>query len=620
MPLLERDFAERYRAAQKRERAPVALVEATHVLVEHAQGDRSARTSTISKGAEGTALLTPYQLERPARTQQPKPYEPQRHPSRRPRWLMPVAACLMALLVLFSAGSTFLSAGSPLNAVQARAYAKTPNLLTADLDTGIIPFALDTQLGSRNGWGWWAGGYCTPMQFTVGGEGIERIQATLSRGELYRATTETLIAATDPERSAKLDEALDWSAEKRGTGAYYRDYDCVFVTPYAETIKVDDPVQVHAIKLLGPTIDIPYEGEPLTLGFWFSNDDVSALANGSPNLFELDGEELVLTTQFTDGTFRTQTFTLHDGWFSWALPLDAIPDNLDSVVAEGPFDILPSDFENSLVDDQHPVEFAIKTLYGKVSAITSEPHPFSLDGANARMNEPLEPYVTTLEESLGPVKKLITVEGVPSESNVRRPNESFPNGQWSYERNGWADLRWSDLSAFVSSTLPDDMPLSDCAVARSFRGDIAYMNRCRLATGNWSVSETGRVNDDNSFVVMDATVTNAESETVMFSARDLRGALCAVDEQAGTTTFAAAGIFGAKDDQGRIWGDGLEGSFTLGPGESTRLRVVLIADNIVAQADEVLFTASHPLSFERPLASEDVRTAEFISLGKLERR
>lgn len=592
--MLENEFSQRYRAAQESTRPPADLVETTRTLVSYAQRNEADETSTNAG-------------------------KPTKRRSRRLRWTMPIAACLAALLVLFGVGSAFLASGFPFMQEQApaKAYAKTPNLLTAELGDGIVPFALDAHTAFQ---GWGDGeseeGSYTGMQFTIEGEGIARVQATISRGELYRITTETYDRTTE-EGAAILEEAAGWKPTARGTGKYLRNYDQVTVYFVEDGLNRNDPnhkTQLRLIKRIGSTVDLPYEEEPLTFGLWFDNVGRS---EGSiyPDLQSLDGTELTLTAEYADGTFRTQKMMLHDGWFTTSPT--STDQGADSVMAEGPYETQP---KNSF--DKKPYYDPTYTLYGEVTSITDQPHPYSLENANEHANAPVGRMPLFNEPGFTPSTGTTAIEGTPKSENIHPMSNDLAVGQWSYERNDWADLHWSDISAYITDTLPASIDLYQNTEVWAFTGNIEYMNMCRLQTNHWSVDEQGRVNDDNSFVVLDVTVTNAEDEEVMFSGRDIRGSLCAMDEEAGAILFADGGLFGAADNFGRTWGHGGEDSFRLGPGESLRLHMAFIADNAIAEADEVLFTVTNLYEFDKECTDEptSIADAEFISLGKLERR
>lgn len=540
---------------------------------------------------------------------------------------MPVAACLAALLVLFGIGSTVLPFTQQ---PTARAYAKTPNLLTAELDDGIIPFAFDERLMYQSGGAPWSDGIFTTMQFTMGAENVSRIQATLSRGELCLVTTETLErcdAEQDPEQAAKLDEALNWQLSNRGTGAHYADYDYVACAPRSydcDTLdEYDGAFDVRLIKRLGSTIDVPYEGEPLTFCFWYSNDDIPFYQDSNvPQLVALNGDILTITTQFDDDAFRTQTIELHDGWFAWNDDY-ALVETLESVQAAGPFKTL-HDCEKAIADSDPPYQFKADTLYGVVTSVTDDPHPFPLDNANTRMTEPVEPHIVTLEDMLGPEQPDIAISATPSEDQIASQGDIVKaSGAHTPLDMGEAlqKLQWSNVSAVLSSVLPEGFNAHEARESIRFGDDLDYLNRCRMATHGWSVSEKGAINEGRSFLTVSMTIANETDEAVNFNAHFL-GTICAIDRGSSITMLPAyLDAYVAKDAVGRL----LDDDITFQPHESIDVRVVFIISDELLRSGELLFTPN-PLDFEPSIAYPhrnrvfDFTPYQFISLGELERR
>ncbi len=592
--MLENEFSQRYRAAQESTRPPADLVETTRTLVSYAQRNEADETSTNTG-------------------------KPTKRRSRRPRWTMPLAACLAALLVLFGVGSAFLASGFPFMQEQApaKAYAKTPNLLTAELGDGVVPFSLDGSTAFQ-GWGSEqarnALGCFSGLQFTLEGEGISRIQATISRGELYQITTETYDRTTE-EGAAILREAASWKPSVRGTGGYLSDYDMVSVHIEPSDLDKTDPQQkeqLRLIKRIGATVDMPYEDEPLTFGFWF--DDITYISNGLPDFDSLDGTELTITAVYTDGTCRTQAMTLHDGWFT-TRPTDNAQ-GADSVMAEGPF---PDKPKNSI--DQPPYYNPVHTLYGEVTSVTDQPHPYSLENANIRADEAPVPYA--IEDELPSHGSTATAEGTPSDERIHAADDTILASEWTWEtdidgKGDWVALPWNGFTAYATDQLTPFIPIYEGREVIAFGGNIDYLNRCRLKTNGWSLTKDGYLNDGNSFVMMHAEITNDRDESLKIGTEQV-GALCTIDRTTNTTTFATAGVFAAKDNKGRLWSRDTQ--LWIEPGETVRLEVVFIADDQVAEADDVYCAFGNTEGIRRGETDAiDPNALQFISLGKLERR
>lgn len=571
--MLETDFAQRYRAMQEEEHAPAGLVEATRELCNATSGDKVHR--------------------------------------RKCRWVAPVAACLAALVALFGVGATLLNPASPFNQPQARAYAKTPNLLTAELGDGVVPFALDGHTAFQ-GWGSDqardALGCFTGIQFTMEGENIARVQATISRGELYQLTTETYDRTTE-EGEAILKEAAFWKPSARGTGKYLGDYDWVTVYMMPSDLDKTDPQrkeQLRLIKRIGSTIDMPYEGEPLTFGLWF--DSVEYLENGLPDMSSLDGIELTITAQYDDGTFRTQKMILHDGWFTTSAT--NTDQGADSVMAEGPF---PTQPKNSI--DRTPYYNPVHTLYGEVVAITDQPHPYSLENANVRADEAPVPY--RLEDELPSYGSTLTVDALPSDDRIYAASDSVMAGEWNFEQNGWTEVRWGGFSACVADELPPFIAPYEGREVIAFGENYEYLSRVRLKTNGWSINKQGELNAGNSFVLVDVDVTNDRDESVKIGT-EYAGAICAIDRDAGTTTFATPGVFAAKDNKARLWTRGTE--LWIEAGETVHLQVAFIVDDAVAETDDVCYALGTFSNLIRGELDGELDSLKFISLGKLERK
>lgn len=574
----EKDFAQLYRASQEQTHAPSELVEATCALLDEAQ-----ETGETAK-------------------------KPTRRFPHRPRWAMHVAACLAIALATFG-GAALFTAGLPVDQPQARAYAKTPNLLTAELDDGVVPFALDDHTAMQ---GWGSGedalGSFTGLQFTLEGSGISRIQATISRGELYQVTTETYDRTTE-EGAAILKEAAGWKPLSIGTGDYLAEYDWVTPCSVDDGLDRNDPnhkEQLRLIKRIGSTIDMPYEDEPLTFGLWF--DDMEFLEDGSPDLQSLDGTELTITAEYDDGTFRTQAMTLHDGWFTF-LPTDT-EQGADVIMAEGPFEEKP---KNS--PDHAPYYSPMQTLYGKVTSVTNEPHPYSLENANVRADK--APVPLSAEEELPSYGSTLTVEDIPLNERIRNEDDTVTFEEWEPESEDWIELRWSNFAAYASDALRPREYISphEGREVIAFQNNYEYLSRVRMRTNGWSISQNGTLNDESSLIYLTVDVTNDRDESVKVEAAHV-GAICTIGHDAVTTTFATAGAFAAKDSKARAWDRGKE--ILIEPHETVQLHIAFIVDDVIASAGEVYYALGRFDGLMRAELDEDLDDIAYISLGKLD--
>lgn len=573
--MLEKDFVRLYKDSQEHEHAPLQLVEKACAQAHCADATHS------------------------------KPLSGLKRKMRRPKRALQAAACVAAVLVLVGGSAALVLPQSPFSQSQPRAYAKTPNLLTAELGDGVVPFSLDSQTAFQ-GWSRDATGCYTGMQFTLEGDGISRIQATISRGELYRVTTETYDRTTE-EGWAILDEAIGWKPSMQGTGEHLGAFDWVSLSFVEDGLDRNDPAhqtQLRLIERIGSTVDLPYEGETLTFGLWFGDLDI---VDDLPDLHQLDGIELTITAAYDDGTCRTQTMVLHDGWF--ACSAADSQQASDFVVAEGPFDEKP---ENS--PDRPPYSDIVNTLYGRVTTIIDGSHPYPLESANIRADQAPVPYA--IEDDLPSYGSTLIVEGVPSNERLFEFDESVFAQARIADSNDWVDLQWSGFSARTTDALGigEYIQPSEGRDVIAFQGNYEYLKRVRERTNGWSIDKNGVVNEGNSIVVVDIDVTNPGDDSVRVQTAYV-GAVCTIDQEANTATFATPGAFAAKDSKGRLWSPGH--NLWMDPGETVHLQIAFVADDSVADAAEVYYVLGALDGLERGQLAEGLDANCYIALGKL---
>lgn len=189
-------------------------------------------------------------------------------------------------------------------------------------------------------------GFYTGCVFGVQGEDIVRVQADISKGELYRMTSEEYTPRSNPE----LAQAVNgWKAGNVGSDGPLQRYDMVKHAVYygsAEDANENegrlrgDPDMQCDLRLyqrLGRTIDVSQADEPETaladyrFGLWTnipfeSVNPVEAMEarpedegayekalayNLDAALDTLDGAVLTVTVTFADGTCATQEIALH---------------------------------------------------------------------------------------------------------------------------------------------------------------------------------------------------------------------------------------------------------------------------------------------------------------------
>lgn len=447
--------------------------------------------------------------------------------------------------------------------------------------------------------------------FTVEGDGVERVQATLSRGELYAYAVEDFLVADNPDKAA---EASHWQPKVVGTGTYYKGYDVVTRLWDPSKGEGDPYAHVRTIKRLGPTIDVAIEeGVPSCWGLWLdvdrpSDDEVADGLRAAVDLEAMEGETLTVTAQFADGTFQTQVIALHAGWFKGE----------DAIGAYGVADWLPTGTPVSA--DQVPSgEDYVHTLYGTLESVSDTAHPYALDDAN-RYEDKVAPSKNDIANHLEPYDTTAAIEGVPGPEAIFEADE--PRTVWlgAVKEAALVEVTLSNLTWEVTDVLPDRFDLYEDTEVRGFQGNIEYMNKCRSITNNWSVDEAGRLNEDNSFVMVefDAMLSaSADHESMLGEF----GSICRIDEAAGQTVFATAGLFAALDtgyhDPTDSFDCAIMGRVRLRPGEVNHIALVFIADNAVAQGDGLAFACPSPHvgpnGFGRK--TPDVSEMELVRLG-----
>ena len=252
-------------------------------------------------------------------------------------------------------------------------------------------------------------GFYTGCVFGVQGEDVVRVQANISKGELYRMTSVQYTPRSDPELAQAV---ASWKPTSIGEEGPLQRYDAVRGAVYPEDADaVDenagrvrgDPEMVCDVRLyqrLGQTIDIAQEAEPETplssyrFGLWTNIpfdalDPDQALAETPPDmqaydragwynldaaLDTLDGAVLTVTVTFSDGSCATQEIALHAADME-AQAVETADGRghayevLPRVVADGPRasadDIVDGDEYIRLLADGSSV---LHTLYGTLTA------------------------------------------------------------------------------------------------------------------------------------------------------------------------------------------------------------------------------------------------------------
>lgn len=235
-------------------------------------------------------------------------------------------------------------------------------------------------------------GCYTGCMFSVQGEGIVRVQADVSVGELYRMESVEYTLGSDPELAQELSS---WKPSVIGQGELLGKYDLVKGVLDYETFEggandgrlrgdPDTVLKANLYQRLGRTIDVLAEAEPETpltdyaFGLWTNapfehGDDPSGEgASFDRALDTLDGATLTVTATFEDGSCATQVISLHAANFK--TKSQGASDGR-SVVAELTSEVLAEGTraEQGTPDDAPPA--GIHTLYGTVERVSAEPFP-----------------------------------------------------------------------------------------------------------------------------------------------------------------------------------------------------------------------------------------------------
>ena len=255
------------------------------------------------------------------------------HSTRKTRFRKPykpyaIAACFVAgALIVGGVGYAAAAAGgaipSPQSTTQAAARGFTVRAWASDGGT-ILPTEDGQIVFDRTHSQWTqtgeAEGYFTGCTFTVEGEGISRVQASISAGELYRQDVTTISQTSDP---VAFNRAVDWNDRFRGLDGTLSSCDSVVVVKWdaeeggdlnGEEPRSDQEIQAALLKRYGSVIDLALADAPGiedgTTCFGLFNPD----AEGDP-LSLFDGATLTITATFEDGSTSTQVITLHEAMF-----------------------------------------------------------------------------------------------------------------------------------------------------------------------------------------------------------------------------------------------------------------------------------------------------------------
>ena len=423
------------------------------------------------------------------------------HSGRKTRFRKPyaIAACFVAgVLIVGGVGYAAAAAGgaipSPQSATQAAAHGFTVRAWASDGET-ILPSEDGRIVFDRTHSQWTqvgeAEGYFTGCTFTVEGEGISRVQASISAGELYRQDVTTISQTSDP---IAFNRAVDWSDRFRGLDSTLSSCDSAVVVKWdaeeggdlnGEEPRSDQEIQAALLKRYGSVIDLALADAPGiedgTTCFGLFNPD----AEGDP-LSLFDGATLTVTATFEDGSTSTQVISLHEAMF-----------RVDPLYADNPtYFNMTSEITSREVKDADPEThmvtplanddgtYSIASVFGEIVSDTNDSFP----SASAQANEFASALMPNgVDENADTVDETEPLGINASELGVLRPNDTVAaqNIAISTDEHGNYRVNLIDCGSTVihapEVTFGDTPPLgrakNEFFYLQGFGGDSAYADK-----------------------------------------------------------------------------------------------------------------------------------------------
>lgn len=576
------EFKRRYGELQDGVRTPPALAERTLAAVwrEEARARVRKRGQTA---APRSRAPQPHLRDR-GRLRQRAPLSGVGAASASRRWGMAAAlaaaagAATLALALALAGFGGGASTAVPEGLLAVKAYAASAASSVEADEEGRIVFPQDLRTALQGA----AAdpgdeGVYTGALFTVEAAGAERVQATLSGGELCSYAFDEFTAGEHPD---KLAELMAWKPTKRGTGEHYGAYDYVSMSWADDGLDRDDPgktVQARLVKRLGRTVDLPVaEGESPCLGLWFSCDGEDGGARGgAADPWNFVGEELTVTVQFADGRCQTQVIGLRAGTFA----AEKI-----GYAAGSAGDALP--VGDPVVPDDTADADRIYALFGVVESSADEPHPYPLDSANEHAGSPVDALAPS--DALEPIGAVET-SGLPEADAVNRTGERDAAEMWfigdAGETYALGRVRIDNVTARVEERLPEGLDLATGTAVAGFFGDIDYYNACRRITHGYEVDADGTLSEGFSYLVVGMDVAAAASgENRYVSVQEL-GVPAAIDAEEGvvrTSTLTAFACRGATAADKGGWD-----RIALPGTEARRVEAVFIVSDDLLESGEL---------------------------------
>ncbi|RDB63341.1 hypothetical protein C1878_05655 [Gordonibacter sp. 28C] len=523
--MLESEFRNAYRKAHEGIDVSDDLRERTLALVAKEAPNRAnaVQPAEASAGQTGGANRSRTSAEKPphaAKREGKRARSPEPRIVR--RWGLAAAACLA--LAALATGLTLANpfgqpdpneqpgttASTKADGFVLQAYAATSNTLLEPGEDGTVVFSRDMGYSASSDYYDQDGCY-TGCLFGVQGDGIVGVQASTSRGQLYRYTYEEFKVGDEPE---KWREALSWDPTRRGRGAYYGAYDNVQPARTDSSQGSDDPdsvVQVRLAKKLGSTIDVdmaPGTSGDYYFGLWTNDPYETGRDPGEAAIDLFDGETLTVTVEFEDGSTATKVIALH------AADMKAAWTDSGMGSAQG-WEVLPETADRNALQEG---ESYVHTLYGVVTDENDGPFPGSLEQANELEDAPEPPAALSSEPSAIPEKDQDGNDFALQASNVldsqgkallAEANQTFERGNGTtYCADGNGTFEITNVHAKRLAQLPEGVSVLDTNVVKY--GDLAYFNKCQREERGFAVTEDGRIEGAYAFVAVSMDVANTD--------------------------------------------------------------------------------------------------------------
>ena len=458
------------------------------------------------------------------------------HSGRKTRFRKPyaIAACFVAgALIVGGVGYAVAAAGgtipSPQSATQAAAHGFTVRAWASDGGT-ILPTE-DRQIVFDRTHSQWtqtgeAEGYFTGCTFTVEGEGISRVQASISAGELYRQDVTTISQTSDP---IAFNRAVNWDDRFRGLDGTLSSSDSVIVVKWdaeegrdlnGEGPRSNQEIQAALLKRYGSVIDLALADAPGiadgTTCFGLFNPDAE-----SDPLLLFDGAALTVTATFEDGSTSTQVITLHEAMFRVE---PRYTDN--STYSDMTPEITSRIVDANLVKTHAvtPVEnadgtYSLASVYGEIVSTTSDPFPSSDETANefARTLMP-----NSVDEDVDLVDETEPIEKSTNGLVTMEPNDAVAAQKiaMSSDKYGNPDVSLIDCDSVVvhapTVVFGNEPPLgrakSEYAYLSGFGGDSSYADKWLKQRFGMTFNDDGTLATDGfTFATITVDVENTGS-------------------------------------------------------------------------------------------------------------